>query len=153
MISFFLQTFILWSDKIKSIHNRIIILILNILWVIHLSLILVNTYCGIHSIPKKSKYTAVFPSINNETQRVFYYFLSSRFPPYAPCFILGRLSLKKNTIKPRFAIEILGTVYRMEEKYSCLFIYPLPAFLTPLPLIPFTTLKSTVLIFLLTVIL
>ena len=42
--------------------------ILNILWVIDLSLILFNTSCGMYSIPKESMYTALFPSIINKTQ-------------------------------------------------------------------------------------
>ena len=44
--------------------------ILNILWVIYLSLILFNTSWGIYSIPKEPKYTAKFLSINNETKCV-----------------------------------------------------------------------------------
>ena len=53
--------------------------ILNILRVIDLSLALSNTLWGIYSIPKESKYTAVFLSINNETECVPLLFLSSRF--------------------------------------------------------------------------
>ena len=34
--------------------------------VIDLSLAFFNTFCGIYSIPKESKYTAVFLSINSK---------------------------------------------------------------------------------------
>ena len=71
--------------------------ILNILWVIDLSLILFNTSRKIYSIPKESKYTAKFLSINNETQCVPLLFLSLRFMTYAPSFILGKLFLE-NTL-------------------------------------------------------
>ena len=50
---------------IQSTHR-----ILNILCVMDLSLILLNTSCGIYSITKKSKYTDVCLSINNECQCV-----------------------------------------------------------------------------------
>ena len=40
------------------------------LLVIDLSQILFDTSWGIYSIPKESKYTAVFMSINNKTQSV-----------------------------------------------------------------------------------
>ena len=63
--------------------------VLNILWLIDLSLTLFNTSWRIYSIPKKSKYTAKLLSINNETQRVPLLFLSSR------SFVLGKLFLKK----------------------------------------------------------
>ena len=48
------------------------------MWVIHLSLILFNTSRGIYYIPKELKYTAIFLSINNETQCVSLLLLSSR---------------------------------------------------------------------------
>ena len=69
--------------------------ILNIVWLMELSLVLLKTSWGTHSIPKKSKYTAVFLSINNETQCVPLLCLSSRFMANAPSFILGKLSLEK----------------------------------------------------------
>ena len=72
--------------------------ILNILWVIDLSLILFNTSWGIYSIPKESKYAAVFLSINNETQCVPLLCLSSRFMTYAPSFNLGKSSLEKTPL-------------------------------------------------------
>ena len=68
---------------------------LNILWVIDLSLYLLNISKGIYSIPKDLKYIAVFLSINNETQCVILLFLSSRFMTYAPSFIAGKLFLEK----------------------------------------------------------
>ena len=60
-----------------------------------LSLILLKNSCRIYSIPKELKYTAVFPSINNETQCVPLLCLSSRFFTYVPSFILGKMSLEK----------------------------------------------------------
>ena len=72
--------------------------ILNILWVIDLSLILFNTSWGIYSIPKESKYTALFMSINDENQCVPLLFLSSKFMTYAPSFILGKLFLNKTPL-------------------------------------------------------
>ena len=68
------------------------------LCVLDLSLILSNTFCGIYSITKESKYTAVFLSINSETQCVTLGCLSSRFIIYTPCFILGKLSLEKSPL-------------------------------------------------------
>ena len=72
-----------------------------------LSLISLNSSYGIYSIQKESKYTAAFLSINNETQCIPLLCLSSRFMTDAPSFILGKLSLEKNTIKPTLVIEIL----------------------------------------------
>ena len=72
--------------------------ILNILWVIELSLILFNTSCGIYSIPKESNYTAKFLSINSETQCVPLLFLSSIFIIYDLSFILGKLFLEKTQL-------------------------------------------------------
>ena len=74
---------------------------------IDLSSILSNTYWRIYSIPKKSKYTAIFLLINNETRCVPLLCLLSRFMTWASSFILGNLSLEKNTIKSRYATEIL----------------------------------------------
>ena len=48
--------------------------ILNILWVTDLSLILFNTSLRIYSLPKESKYIAIFLSINSKTQKFLYYF-------------------------------------------------------------------------------
>ena len=64
------------------------------------SLILLNTFCGIYSISKESKYTAAFLSINDETHCVSLLFLSSRFITYAPSFILGKLFLEKISLHP-----------------------------------------------------
>ena len=69
--------------------------ILNILSVVDLSLILFNMSRGIYSIPRESKYTAVFLSINNKTQCIPLTFLLSIFMAYAPSFILGKLFLEK----------------------------------------------------------
>ena len=46
-------------------------------------------------MPKKSKYTAVFLLIDNETQCVSLFCFSSRFMTYAPYSILGKLCLEK----------------------------------------------------------
>ena len=54
---------------------------------------LLNTTCGIYSVSRESKYTAVSLSINNETQCVLLLCLASKFMKYAPSFILGELSL------------------------------------------------------------
>ena len=68
--------------------------ILNILREIYLSLILFNTCYGIYSVPKESKYTAVFLSINNETQYVSLLFCH-RDLWHAPSLILDKLLLEK----------------------------------------------------------
>ena len=72
--------------------------VLNILWVIDLSLILIDTSRGIYWIPKESKYAAKFLSIDNEAQCVPLLFLSSRFIIYASSFILGKLFLGKTSL-------------------------------------------------------
>ena len=65
----------------------------------NLSLILFNTSCGMYSILKKLKYTAVFLSINNETQCVPLLCLSSEFIAYLLPFNLGILSLEKTPLQ------------------------------------------------------
>ena len=60
-----------------------------------LSLILLNNYCRIYSIPKESNYTAVFLSINKETHCVPLLCLSLRFIAFAPSFFLGKLYFEK----------------------------------------------------------
>ena len=83
-------------EKIKSTDSSYCIL--NILWVVKLSLNLLNTAWGIHSIPKESKYTTTFLSINNETQYVPLLCFSSRLITFAPSFILGKLFLEKTPL-------------------------------------------------------
>ena len=61
-----------------------------------------NTSWGIYSVAKISKYTAAFPSINNETQCVSLLCLSSRFMIFAPSFTLGKLSLEKASLNLGF---------------------------------------------------
>ena len=73
----------------------------------YLSLILFDTFGVIHSIIKESKYTAVFLSINNETQCVPLLCLSSIYMTYAPSFILGKLSLEKMAINLVLLLECL----------------------------------------------
>ena len=64
-----------------------------------LALILLNTSCGIYSIPKESKYTAVFLLIkSNEIQCVSLLCLSSRFMAYVPSFVRGKFSLEKTPL-------------------------------------------------------
>ena len=72
--------------------------IINMLSEIDLLLISLNTFFEIYSIPKVSNYTAVFLSINNETQCALLSYLSSRFMTYALSFILGKLSLGETPI-------------------------------------------------------
>ena len=61
-------------------------------------MILFNNSRGIYSIPKESKYTVTFLSINNETQCVLLLFLSLRFMTHASSFILGKLFLEKTSL-------------------------------------------------------
>ena len=60
-----------------------------------LSLTFLKGSCEMYSIPKESKYTAVFLSINNETQCIPLLCLSSMLMTYTLSFVLGKLSLKK----------------------------------------------------------
>ena len=72
--------------------------ILNILLVIDLSFTLFDTSWGVYSISKESKYTAVFLSINNESQCVPLLFLLSKFMTYAPSFVQGKFFLEKSPL-------------------------------------------------------
>ena len=84
----------------------------------NLSLILSNTSCEIHSIPpQKSKYTAMFVSINNETQCAPLLYLSSRFTTYTPSFILGKLSLEKTPLN-------LGSLLKINMDHVSLVFVP-----------------------------
>ena len=58
-------------------------------------LILFNTSCRIYSIPKESKYTAIFVSINNETQFIPLLWLLSRFMTCVPYSLLRKLTGEK----------------------------------------------------------
>ena len=71
---------------------------MNILRVIDLSLIWLNSYCGLYSIPKESKYTAVFLSINNETRLILLFRLSLTFMAGPPSFFLGKSPLEKTQL-------------------------------------------------------
>ena len=51
-----------------------------------------------YSIPKESKFTHVFLSINNETQCVPLLFLASRFMTYALSFTLTKLFFEKTPL-------------------------------------------------------
>ena len=75
------------------------------MWVIDLFLILFNTSWGIYSLPKESKYTAKFLSINNETQCMSLLFLSSRFITYAAFFIQDKLFLEKSPLNLGSALK------------------------------------------------
>ena len=69
-------------------------------------MILSNNHWGIYSIPKESKYTAVFLSINNEIQYVNFgdkkskglLLLSSKFIAHAPSFISGKMFFEKTLL-------------------------------------------------------
>ena len=65
---------------------------------IDLSSTFFNTSYGTYSIPKKSTYTEVFLSINDEKEYVTLLCLSSRSMTYTPSFILGKLSLEKTPL-------------------------------------------------------
>ena len=119
---------------------------LNILWIIDLSLILFNYSGGIHLIPKESKYTTKFLSKDNETQCVsFLFFFMETY--YARTILYFRQIVTwKHSTKLRFIHEIicnLDIVQRMEWNYKFWSICSLPALLTLLPLIPFTTEEIT----------
>ena len=104
-----------------------------------MSLILFNISCGIYSIPKESKYAAVFLSINNETQWVSLLYLPSRFMIYAPSFILGKLPLEKTPLNLGLLLKYLILIMLKGLSGTKKFIYPFLASLIPLLLIPFTT--------------
>ena len=72
--------------------------ILNILWVIDLSLIFLNTSWGISAITKESKYKSVFLSIKNETQCISLPSLSSRLMKHVPSFILDKFVLQETPL-------------------------------------------------------
>ena len=77
-----------------------------------------NNHWGIYSIPKESKYTAVFLSINNEIQYVNFgdkkskglLLLSSKFIAHAPSFISGKMFFWENAIKSRLVTEITSNL-------------------------------------------
>ena len=98
------------NDTIKSTHNRIIRSYSKYVGRYGLIPVLPNISYGICSMPKESKHTTIFLSMNNEAQCVPLLCLSSRFMIYAPFFILVKLSLEKNTIETRFMIEILSNL-------------------------------------------
>ena len=64
----------------------------------------INTSWGIYWIPNKSRFTAVFMSIRNEIHCVYLLGLSSRLKSKFP---ISYIISWKNTIIPRFVIEIL----------------------------------------------
>ena len=70
----------------------------NILHVMNLSLICLILSVKYIQSPQKSKYTAMFASINNEIQCAPLLYLSSRFTTYTPSSILGKLSLEKTPL-------------------------------------------------------
>ena len=84
--------------------------ILNILWVIDLSLILFNTSWRIYSTPKEPNYKLVFLSINNETQYVHLLFLWLGYMMYTLSLILGKLFVEKKTINSRVVIEAVSNL-------------------------------------------
>ena len=79
--------------------------ILNILWVIDLSLILLNTSWGIYSVFKESKYAAQFLFVNNETQYFPLIFIIQMYD-IRSIFCSRKIFSWKKAIKSRFIIEI-----------------------------------------------
>ena len=63
-----------------------------------LSFILLNISSEIYSIPKKSKYTAVFLSKNNEIQCVYLLCLQWRLMTFTSSFVLDKSSLEKTPL-------------------------------------------------------
>ena len=101
------------NDPRKSANNGnngIIKCIPSMFYVIDLSLIILNTSWGIYSVPKKIPIRSSFSSINNETLCVLLLCLSLKFMTYALSFIVGKLSLAKDSMKTSFVIEILSNV-------------------------------------------
>ena len=93
---FVILLIVIWKKTNKTQHIiDLLSCIPNILWVIDLSLILFNTSWGTYSISKGSKYTALFLSINNETECLPLLFLSLRFLTYALSFFLVNCFLRK----------------------------------------------------------
>ena len=88
---------------------------LNILQVTDLPLILLNTSWGIYSIPKESKYRAMFPPINNKTQYVPLLLLSSRFITYAPYFTVSNFFFEKTPLNLGFWLKRLVTLILFKE--------------------------------------
>ena len=80
-----------WPNKISRLYSKYVVsdeFILDFF----------NTPCAIYSMSKESKQTAIFLSINNETQCVTLLCLSSGFMTYSPSFILGKLFLEKTPL-------------------------------------------------------
>ena len=103
------------ANSMKTIQEslqitEIIKCIPSMFYVIDLSLIILNTSWGIYSVPKKIPIRSSFSSINNETLCVLLLFLSLKFMTYALSFIVGKLSLAKDSMKTSFVIEILSNV-------------------------------------------
>ena len=93
------------------------------LWVVDLSLVLLNTFFEVMFNLKKIK---LHSWINNETQRVPLICFSSRF--MTNCIFYSRWIVTwKNTIKPRFVIKILSN---LDIAFLCMFLYLFPALLT-----------------------
>ena len=118
------------------------------LCVLNLSLIFLNIFYGIYSTPKESKYTTVFLSINNETQCVPLLFLPLKFMTYTLSFVLGKLFLEKTPINTGIFEMIKKSlkyfiISILQQNKKILSTYSLPALLTPLPVIPFTTEEIT----------
>ena len=93
------------KSTIDSLHC-----ILNILWVIDLSLILINTSFEIYSISKESSIELNFCQYIMKPNVFLYTIFSLRFMTYTQCYILGKLFLEKNAIKSRFVIAIISNL-------------------------------------------
>ena len=92
------------------------------------TLILFKTSCGIYSIPKESKYTSVFLSINNERGCFPFLYLSLRFMAYTLSFIF--VNCLKSTIKLMLIIKMLSNP-NIAYYYLSVLLYPLPCLLNP----------------------
>ena len=94
------------------------------------SLILFNTSCGIYSIPKESKYTSVFLSINIESGCFPLLYLSLGFMAYILSFIF--VNCLKSTIKLMLIIKMRSNP-NIAYYYLSVLLYPLPYLLNPFP--------------------
>ena len=107
LAKFFIQTYIL-GKQYNKIHTQqyskyAVRYVFLCFW-----LILLAEYVE----PQKNQSTQLyFLLISKEAECVSLLCLSSKFMTYTPSFILGKLSLEKNTIKPKFVTGILSNLY------------------------------------------
>ena len=89
---------------------------------VHLSLILFNSFCGIYSILKVSKHTAICLTIDNEVHYVTLLCLSSAFITYTPSFILGQFTFEKVPLGSQL-IYLVTPILVSRTKSTFLFFY------------------------------